>query len=158
MKSIVIDQPDFFGSWVMATFNVPWFPGRGTAIGLMDGDEILGATVFDSYNGASVCMHVASSRKGWISREYLRVVFTYVFGQLGCQKAVGLVGSGNHAARQFDESLGFVLEATLTNAHPDGDLLLYTMSKDQCRWIKQRNVKEPSWENQAHRNSQITLL
>ena len=70
-----------------------------------------------------------------MTREYLRMCFAYPFQQLQCSKIIGLVGSKNEVARRFDEHLGFQLEATLEAAHPDGALLLYTMTKEQCRWV-----------------------
>jgi len=95
--------------------------------------------LFDGWNGSSICMHVAAvPGKRWMTREYLRVCFDYPFRQLQASKILGLVGEKNVAARRFDEHLGFVLEATLKDAHPDGDLLVYTMTPGQCRWLNMR--------------------
>jgi hypothetical protein len=37
-----------------------------------------------------------------------------------------------------------VLEATLEAAHPDGSLLVYSMTPEQCRWLPRNTLKEPS--------------
>jgi RimJ/RimL family protein N-acetyltransferase len=50
-------------------------------------------------------------------------------------KILGLVESDNLEARRLDEHLGFHLEATLKNCAPSGDLLVYTMTREQCRWL-----------------------
>ena len=113
-----------------------WSPGRGQALGLVEDGRIIAGVIFDSWNGASLCMYVAAVPGArWMTREFLRLSFAYPFQQLGCKKLLGLVGSGNKAAQRFDEHLGFVLEATLEAAHPDGSLLVYSMTKEQCRWI-----------------------
>ena len=52
------------------------------------------------------------------------------------KRITGIVASSNEAARKFDEHLGFELEAILLGAHPDGDLLVYKMTADKCRWLK----------------------
>jgi hypothetical protein len=36
---------------------------------------------------------------------------------------------------RFIEHIGFILEATLKDCAPKGDLLIYTMAKDQCKWL-----------------------
>jgi len=117
---------------------------------------MLAGVLFDSYNGASVCMHVAAVEgKRWMTRDYLWLSFALPFMQWNVKKIIGLVGSANTAAREFDENLGFVLEATLKDAHPDGDLLLYTMRRDQCRWL---NIKLRNWPyGQAQRTPEPEL-
>ena len=71
-----------------------------------------------------------------MTREYAKACFGYVFNQLGVNKVLGLVDSTNTAARRYDEHLGFVLSASIPDAGPHGDLLIYTMSRDACRWIR----------------------
>lgn len=92
--------------------------------------------LYDNYNGRSMCMHVAA-REGalWASPEFLRTAFGYPFYQLGLTKVLGLVGSGNVPCQAFVRSIGFVLEATLKDAHPDGDLSVFSMTRDGCRWL-----------------------
>lgn len=45
------------------------------------------------------------------------------------------VAASNMRSRKFVEHLGFTLEATLTDACTDGDLILYRMIKNKCRWL-----------------------
>lgn len=110
-------------------------------IGLEQDGELIAVVLFDGYNGASICMHVAAVPGAhWMTREYLYFCFAYPFRQLGVKKILGLVGSGNLPARRFDEHLGFVLEATLKDAHPDGDLLVYGMHLEACRWLNVKRI------------------
>lgn len=143
MKFIVLDQPDRVGSWVMGQQGSRWFPGRGTAIGLMGHSGKLDAgVVYEGWNGASLQIHVAAvSGSHWMTRSYLHTVFEYPFLQLGARKLFGLVAESNLAAQRLDEHLGFQLEATLTNAHPDGALLVYSMTRETCPWTRDENGK-----------------
>jgi RimJ/RimL family protein N-acetyltransferase len=93
--------------------------------------------LFDHYNGRSIAMHVAGEGN-WLNRSFLRACFGYVFRQLRVNKVIGLVDSGNESARRFDEHLGFRLEATITGAGMTGDLLIYTMTAAECRWLGER--------------------
>jgi RimJ/RimL family protein N-acetyltransferase len=79
----------------------------------------------------------------------LQFCFYYPFVQLGCRRITGLVPSVNLAARKFDENLGFVLEATLKDAHPEGDLLVYVMHKGDCRWLSMEKEKHNGQERRT---------
>lgn len=136
MKHVVWDEPTRVMAFVARILEIP--PSRdGAAIGLKDAyGNLIAGVLFDNYNGASIQMHVAAEPGArWMTREYLHCCFAYPFRQLAVRKIVGLVSCTNLPARRFDEHLGFHLEATLTDAHPDGDLLVYTMTKQQCRWL-----------------------
>lgn len=141
MTKIVVGEADRVGAWVMAQNDAAWLPGQGQGFGVEDDSgELVAGVVFDNYNGVSMQIHVAAKPGvNWVSRELLRMTFSYPFGQLRLKKLFGLVGSTNLAARRFDEHLGFRLEATLKDAYPEGDLLVYSMTPEQCRWI---TVKE----------------
>lgn len=135
MKRVVLGEDERVKTFASSILRTPVSP-EGVAIGLEEDGRLIAATLFDMYNGASIAMHVAAVPGcRWITREYLAVCFGYPFAQLGVRKIIGLVSSANRQAQRFDEHLGFVLEGTLKDAHPDGDLLLYSMSKEQCRWL-----------------------
>ena len=86
-------------------------------------------------------MDVASEPgKHWATREFLWMVFHYPFDQLQCKRVSGVVAADNLPARKFNEHLGFTLEATLADAHPQGNLLIYRMMREDCRWLKFRRA------------------
>jgi len=136
---IICDKPHIIGPWVCSRTGGQWVDGMGSAIGLQKNGEIIAGVVYDNWNGAQIMMHVASDgSKRWLNREFLWFVFYYPFVQLGAKRITGLVAETNKEARKFDENLGFELETTLKDAHPDGDLLVYKMTPDKCRWLKRR--------------------
>lgn len=121
--------------WVAKRTND--FGNYGAAVGIgfeRDGGLIAGV-VYNEFNGVNICMHVASDgSKRWLTREYLRACFDYPFHQAKVKRVTGLVGEGNHEARRFDEHLGFKLETRLKGAHPTGDLLVYVMWREDCKY------------------------
>lgn len=137
MRRIVFNESDRVGTWVMAQNDAVWLPGQGNCIGVEDSaGRLIAGIAFDNYNVASTQIHVAAlPGKNWISKELLWQVFSYPFHRLQVKKLIGLVGSTNEEALRFDLSLGFQLEATLKDAYPDGDLLILSMTQDQCRWL-----------------------
>jgi hypothetical protein len=142
MKQILFGHDDYVAKWVVSRAGGEWVSGSGTAIGLWDGERLVAGTIYDQYNGASCCIHVAGEYQGWLTKPFLWTAFAYPFLQLKVRKLIGLVSSSNEKSRKFQERLGFRLEAALKDAHPDGDLLVYTMTKDQCRWL---NIKVASY-------------
>ncbi len=133
---------DWVCQWVTERTGGTYFEGSGQGIGLLRGDVLVAGVLFDAFNGRSVQMHVASDgTRAWMTRAYLAVCFDYPFNQLRVKKIVGLVDSENADAIRFDTALGFAHEATLTDAGRNGDLLLLTMTRDQCRFLEPRYAK-----------------
>jgi len=111
-------------------------------IGIEEDGEMLAGVVYDYFNGRNICMHVAAVEgKRWMTREFLWYAFYYPFVELGCDRVTGLVPESNLDARRFDQHLGFILETKLQDAHPDGDLLVYKMMKQDCRFLERRHGK-----------------
>lgn len=82
-------------------------------------------------------MHVASDgSKNWMTKSYLQICFDYPFNQLKLNKIIGVVDSMNTQALKFDKHLGFVEEAVIKDAGPKGDLHILTMTRQQCRFLK----------------------
>ncbi len=136
MKRVITGQDELFGPWLMNLIQGQWIPGKGSVIGLWeDGVGPVAGCFYESCNGASVLGHLGGIGRKWMNREYLWFCFHYPFEVLKVNKIIGLVTSDNLEARKLDEHMGFVLEATLKDAAPKGDLLIYTMTKDQCKWL-----------------------
>lgn len=137
MKRVITGQDELFGPWLAKLLNTDWFPGRGSIIGLWeDGVGPIAGCWYESCNGASVIGHLAGIGKKWMNREYLWYCYYYPFEELKVTKIIGLVESTNLEAQKLDEHMGFRLEATLSQCAPNGnDLLIYTMTKDQCKWL-----------------------
>jgi hypothetical protein len=140
VKRIVTGQEEIFGPWLMKLLKTEWFPGRGSIIGLWeDGVGPIAGCLYESYNKASIIGHLAGVGKKWMNREYLWYCYYYPFEELKVNKIIGVVESDNLEAQKLDEHMGFTKEATLVGCAPKGDLIIYTMTKDQCRWLQLRN-------------------
>jgi RimJ/RimL family protein N-acetyltransferase len=124
------------GHWVSDRLEATFNPELDEAIGLEKKGQIVAGVVFDNFNGRSICIHVAAEGSHWLTRSFIRAVFTYAFDVAKVNKLIGPVDSTNERAMRFDEHLGFVPEAVLTGAGRHGDLILYSMTRQQCRFLK----------------------
>ena len=106
--------------------------------------ELWGGVTFTGYTGVSIGIHVASFRPDWINIDMIWVTFNYPFVQLGCSKLLGQVPASNLKALEFDLKLGFIEETRIKDVFPDGDLVVMSMKKEACRWLKlkPRSLKE----------------
>jgi hypothetical protein len=139
VSSRIIFDVDWVGPWVCDRTGGSFSKSDSAAIGLTNPttDDLIAGVLFDGWNGRSICMHVAAVPGArWMTREFLWVCFDYPFNQINVSKIVGLVDSTNAPARKFDEHLGFIQEATIKDAGKVGDLLIYTMTRQQCRFLE----------------------
>jgi RimJ/RimL family protein N-acetyltransferase len=116
-------------------------------------DELAGGVIYREYTGASIQMHVASFCLNWLSRDLLWVCFDYPFNQLGCSKVFGPVPEHNEQALAFDLRLGFKYDAIIRGVFHSagngstGDLLLLSMRREDCPWLK---LKPKSFKDYAN--------
>lgn len=107
-----------------------------TALGLERDGELIAGVIYEGFNGHNVWMHCAIP--GRLTREFIHACFHYPFVQLGCKRVSGYVEASNIKARLFDEHLGFKPEARLRGAASDGgDVILYAMTREGCRYVAQ---------------------
>lgn len=120
--------------------GAPFDPRCGSCISrISDNDgRLLGGVTYEGNNGASMVIHVAGFDPHWINPDMLWVTFHYPFEQLGVKKLLGKVCSSNTRAIAFDTKLGFREEARVKDVFPDGDLIIFGMYRDECRWLKLR--------------------
>lgn len=96
----------------------------------------LGGVIYESLISNLIFMHQAGFSRLWLTGDMLWVVFDYPFNQLKVDKVAGTVPSSNHKLIEFNKRLGFVEECRIKDAYTDGDLVVLTMRREDCRWLK----------------------
>lgn len=133
-RTAIIDQDSpRVGTW-MHQQGSGFYRDGAACIGLERDGQLVAGAMFDYCNGASIFAHIAVT--GQITREWLWFICYYPFVQLGCHVVIGLVPSSNEKARRFDEHFGFKLQTAIPGGDPDGSLLIYTLRKEECRFLK----------------------
>lgn len=97
-----------------------------------DKGEVIAGAIFDDYNTASIHIHVWIKEGRTPSRDWIYAIMDYPFNKLQIGKLIAAIGSWNSASIAFSTSMGCTLEAKVTGFFPDGDAMIYTMTKDQC--------------------------
>ena len=129
MKEVIVGCDVIFGPWLAEKLGTNWFPGRGSIIGLgdMSTGKPVAAAWFEGFNEASVVCHFAAEPKSILTREFLWFISYYPFEQLKVLKVISPVESSNLPSINWVTKFGFTLEATLKDAAPKGDLLIFSI-------------------------------
>jgi len=126
---------DAIGPWVCEKTGGTWVKGRGTAIGLVKGGAIEAGVLYEDFSGSNIVCHIAG-QGGWASRSFLALIFHYPFVQLGAKRITAPVASTNAKSINLVHRMGFELECTLAQAIPEGDLHLFRMWRDDCKFLR----------------------
>ena len=99
-------------------------------------NELLGGVVYSGYTGHSIALHFAGFDPHWIIRDMIWVCFDYPFTQLGVKKIFAPVPSSNTLALEMDLRWGFKDPVVLKDVFDDGDLIVLSMLREDCKWLK----------------------
>lgn len=127
---------DCVGEWVACELKGRYDAGISKALGIARDGHIDAGIIFEDWNGRSVTVHIAA--RGRFTREFLWCVADYAYRQLGVTKLIAPVYSDNSRMIRMILRMGFVPEALIEDAAPDGDILIFTMTKAQCRFLGSR--------------------
>lgn len=135
---MIISNNEQHGYVIASAAGCVFNKGVDQVISRVEDGKLLGGVIFTGYCGASICIHVAGFDPHWINKSMLWITFDYPFNQLGVKKLIGQVPSSNLKALEFDKKLGFKEEARISDVFPDGDLIVLSMRREDCRWLKMR--------------------
>jgi RimJ/RimL family protein N-acetyltransferase len=115
--------------------------GVTAAIGwVSDGRLVAGAT-YEDYTGGSITATIAIENTTMV-RQFLRAIFEYPFRQLNVGKIFAMVAQTNSPSRRLVEKMGFVQETVLKDYYSCEDLIVYSMTAKQCRFLGDGNGQE----------------
>jgi hypothetical protein len=124
------------GEWVMSQMGGSYFAERSNAIGLVRDDKLACGVVYENWNGRSIVCHIVCEDR--MTPEWLAAIFDYPYNVCDVDKIIAPVSSTNAKALKLVRNMGFTEEARITDATPNGDLVLMTMAREQCRFLGER--------------------
>lgn len=133
---VVFDQPERIAEFVRARIpECAHWDDRYSAIGLEDGGELIAGVLYDTLSTTNICMHVAAEPgTPWLTRDFLKHVFGYPFGQLGLPRVTALTAEDNAASLKLQEALGFTREGVMREGMGNRDLIVSGMLRRECRY------------------------
>lgn len=122
------------GHWVAAQTDGAYFSAMSQAIGLVRDGELVAGVIYENWNGKSITCHIAFL--GRLSKAFLALAFRYAFITCGAHKIIAPVMSDNTDALRVVRKMGFLEEARIVDGAPRGDIVLFTMTAETCRFLR----------------------
>jgi RimJ/RimL family protein N-acetyltransferase len=77
-----------------------------------------------------------------LTPRYLAVIFDYPFVVCDVKKIIVPVDATNSKSIVLVEKMCFTEEARIKDGMADGDLIIYTLAKENCKYLGERYGKE----------------
>jgi hypothetical protein len=104
-------------------------------IGNVFDGKVRGVIGYDNFTGGSIQMH-AAGEGNWFTKSFAFAVFDYPFNVCKVNAVIGLIDSENKGIVQFTDHIGFGVQAELKGAGTKGDLLVISMPRAHCRFLR----------------------
>lgn len=127
------------GPWMARHLKMVWTYENSETIGFVNRGEIVAGVWYEDTNSKSVMAHIVV--KGWISRKFLWMIFDYPFNQLRVEKIICPVPENNERSISLAKKMGFVEECRLKKITSHGDLIFFTLTRNNCRFLGDRYGK-----------------
>jgi RimJ/RimL family protein N-acetyltransferase len=127
------------GHWVMNQTGGGYHAERSEAIGLHDGEKLVCGTVYENWNQRSIVCHIVFHAQ--MTKKYLAAIFHYPFMVCDVDKIIAPITSDNSKAVRLVKKMGFSEEARIKDAAPTGDIVIFTLARESCRFLGDRYGK-----------------
>ena len=127
---------------ILANRNIPEWVMQGIGkhhegmfgIGEIREGQLIAGIAFENKKAKSIWGHqkieAPPSKAFWITAA------DYIFNHCKCERMSATVEADNAKAIRLNLHIGFVIEHVLKDAGDNGDLLIMTLWKDNCRFLK----------------------
>ena len=128
------------GHWTAECIDGKYFEAMSQSIGLKKNGEFVAGVIYENWNRRSITCHIAIS--GRLTSRYLAVIFDYPFNVCDVKKIIVPVDATNSKSVTLVEKMGFTEEARIKDGMADGDMILYTLAKEDCKYLGERYGKK----------------
>ena len=124
------------GHWTAGQTKGKYFEANSQSIGLKRNDEFVAGVIYENWNRQTITCHIAISSR--MTPRYLAIIFDYPFKVCDVKKIIVPVDSTNSKSINLVEKMGFTEEARIKDGMADGDMILYTLAKNDCKYLGER--------------------
>ena len=136
MRRVTTENQEELRSWLSKKEKFDY--SQNTAcIGQEKDGKLIAVVGYNSFLPNSCQMHIASTDVLWPTKDFLFAVFDYPFNKLKVKVIIAPICKGNVKPLNMCRKLGFEQVADIPYGHPDGDLIVVTMKRNQCKWLQQ---------------------
>ena len=130
------------GQWVAKQTGGIYCAAHAQAIGFERDGKLVAGIIFEDWNGKSIVCHL--SIRGHAHPKFFREIAIYAFGTCKVHKIIAPIGSDKTRMIAMAKKMGFKEEGRIVNAQPLGDIVIFTMTGPDCRFLGERYGKATS--------------
>ncbi|WP_427351159.1 GNAT family N-acetyltransferase [Erwinia amylovora] len=128
--------------------------GNSVTMGIVNGSDLVAAAVFHNYEPKAGVIEIsaASDSKLWMTRPVLNRMFSYVFGDAGCQMCVMRVSAKNLPMCRMAKAYGFKGHLIPRLRGREEDEFVFTLTDDD--WKSNKFNRKEVGENGKAKSTQ----
>lgn len=143
MNRLVFDDRERVGRWVAQGGDPLARYGDYYAMGAERNGELVAGIVVDHLlPGANAFAHITITKPGKDTYALIRAFFDYVFRQCGLKRVTGFTPSVWPKVLEFQKKIGFTEEFRIVDGFPGGDMVVFVMRPETCKWLKQKETHD----------------
>jgi len=113
------------------------YPVETMCIGQEKNGELIAVVGYNNFTQKLCQIHVASTDVYWLNKDLLFAIFDYPFNKVGVKVIIAPICKDNSKSLNLCRKLGFEKVADIPYAHKNGDLIIMSMKRNQCKWLQQ---------------------
>lgn len=136
MRRITTENQSQLRDWLSEVGKFE-YPQETACIGQEKDGKLIAVLGYNNLTPNSCQIHVASTDVYWLNKNLLFAIFDYPFNKLGVKVILAPIYKGNTKSLNLCRKLGFEQVADIPYGHPEGDLIVVAMKRNQCKWLQQ---------------------
>ena len=136
MRRITTENQSQLRDWLSEVGKFE-YPQETACIGQEKDGKLIAVLGYNNLTPNSCQIHVASTDVYWLNKDLLFAIFDYPFNKLGVKVILAPIYKGNNKSLNLCRKLGFEQVADIPYGHPEGDLIVVAMKRNQCKWLQQ---------------------
>ena len=137
---MIVTDFDLVSKWVSKQTDCS-IPRVGATIGWLGSDGITCGVLYEDFTGSCITATIAISSGTTVSPKFIWAIFDYPFNQADCKKMLACVKESNLPSQALVERMGFIREAVIADAFPDEAMIIYSVTRETCRYLERRHGK-----------------
>ena len=141
MRRLITAPQQELRNWLSKVGN-DVYPQETMCIGQEKDGELIAVVGYNNFTEKLCQIHVASTDVYWLNKDLLFAIFDYPFNKVKVNVILAPICKDNVKSLNLCRKLGFEKVADIPYAHKDGDLIIMSMKRNQCKWLQQGEGNE----------------
>ncbi|CAB4155364.1 RimL Acetyltransferases, including N-acetylases of ribosomal proteins [uncultured Caudovirales phage] len=152
MALVDINQRQEYFDYMNKLLDAEYLPENSIVFASLDEDgNILGGVLFSQFTRNNCEVTCASSSPRFLNRNFMDVFFHYAFITAGKARVNAIVDVDNEKSKVLCRKIGFIEEGVLKRWYGDKDAVIFRMTREECRWIKDYKIESPKEKTNGKR-------